>query len=153
MFAYDKIFTSRRQTRMRNTIQRTILLALALVILNIGIAAQERAKTKVGTRGGGVGTASGAGVGSSNGSGTGIIGRSPIIVSGRNGIGAARGNGVGSGNSTGIAVTQVRGLENPVVSGFDPAAISSPFLLDMKFRCYYFTASGAKRYVAQSLCY
>jgi hypothetical protein len=139
---------------MRNTIQKTILLALALVILNIGMAAQERAKTKVSTRGGGVGTASGAGVGSSNGSGTGIIGRSPISVLGRSGIGAARGNGVGpAGNSTGIAVTQVRGLENPVVSGFDPGAISSPFILDMKFRCYYFTASGARRYVAQSLCY
>lgn len=139
---------------MRNTIHKTVLLALAFVILNMGIAAQERAKIKVGTRGGGVGTASGAGIGSSNGSGTGIIGRSPIIVSGRKGIGAARGNGVGSaGNSTDIAVTQIRGVETPVVSGFDPAAVSSPFILDMKFRCYYLTPSGAKRFVAQSLCY
>jgi hypothetical protein len=174
-FASGKIVS---EAVMRNARLRGVGLLVIGICLSVGALAQDPKPSPPGTGNGtgtggatgagsgtatgtGSGTAKGTGAGTATGAGTGK-GTVRIVAPNGSGAGSRTGTGVGSatgssgtpsGAGTGSGTGQGTGSGTGTGTGADiPTVQGRPLVTDTNGRCYYFTATGKKRYVAPSRC-
>lgn len=156
--------------------RKTRSIAVSMAIISTLIAGNVLGQLGYGTRsdtnsaaGSGVGRASGTGTGSAVGRSLGGDHPSRIAIIHRGEVGAVSGSSIGSsrtslaagsgagygtnsGQGTGLRGGSGVGSPSGLSTVFSTEMISSPYILDERFRCYYLNALGKRRYVDGSLC-